>query len=92
MLSGILLGVAALWLLYAAYALIRVSLRGHVPQGWSVSEGYRARLVVTRGDARAVLIGGLRPRAVLYVNGRRQGRRPLDELDLDGWVQSAKPD
>ena len=92
MLSGILLGVAALWLLYMAYALIRASLRAHVPQGWTVSEGYRARLVVTRGTARAVLIGGLRPRAVLYVNGRRQGRRSLDELDLDAWVQTATPD
>jgi hypothetical protein len=74
--------------LYVAYSLLRSGLREKVPEGWAVAEHYRGRITATRGEARVVLIGGLRPRAVLYVAGKKKGRRPLGDgvLDLDAWV------
>lgn len=82
-------------MLYLAYTLLRSGLRERVPEGWVVVDHYRGRITATRGDARVVLIGGLRPRAVLYVGGKKRGRRPLEDgdairLDLDAWV-AAEP-
>ena len=71
--------------------MLRSSIRRRVElEGWEVREGFRGRLVATRANARVVLIGGLRPRAILYVDNKRQGRRPLhSRLGLDAWVQES---
>ena len=47
-------------------------------------EGFRGRLIATRANARVVLIGGLRPRAILYVDDKKRDRRPLHALVRDG--------
>lgn len=93
-LSGILLGVAGLWLLWLANALWRASLRPFAeaspfeltPSGWRAR--YRGEGVVDGKPVDIELVGGLAGPIAIVERGDRTERIPLAGRPAEAWYSA----